>query len=271
MTEATPSPTNGRFHFKWLIPLLIHPRHAFEHVLLRKATWLTPLLVISLLVVAQVLVMETRTFSGADMVPAENIPAEGVPPMGKGGGGGGSLEEGPSPDGMGTETRASSGWKNALLATVSKLAGLWIGWFILTLLLFVALVISGSQGNFSQALNLTAWSSLPYAIQILAQILFLFAYSPGANLPQGLAGLASQVQGQGGQFLGIVFQRVDIFLLWQVILLMVGAVFISQLPAGKTRWLVLLAILVYLVLAALPAFGMEQFSLLQSAAQPKYY
>lgn len=271
MTDATP--TNKRFYIKLILPFFVHPRQTYEQVLLRKATWYTPLLVISLLMLAQVFVSETRNAPPSDMVPSESIPMEGVPSQGKGieGGSSGEVEGGMSPDGMVTETESSAGLLGALLPAVRNLAGLWVGWFVLTLVLFVALVISGSQGNFTQALNLTAWSSLPYAIQILAQVLFALIYSSATTLPQGLAGLATKVQGLGGQYLVIFLQRVDVFLVWQVVLLMIGTVYISQLPAGKARWLVVLAILIYLVLAALPAFGMGQFSLLQSAAQPKYY
>jgi hypothetical protein len=265
MTEATP--TNGRFHFKWLFPLLVHPRQTFEHVLIRKATWYTPMLVISLLLIAQVFVRGFLNPPASELVPSEGFPTEGVPSKGMEVGGGSGVE---GMDAVATVSEPSSGWRDSLLPAASKLAGLWIGWFVLTLLLFVALVISGSQGNFTSALNLTAWSSLPFAVQVLVQIIIALIYTSATNLPQGLAGLALKVQGMGGEFLGIIFQRVDIFLIWQAVLLMIGAVFISQLPAGKVRWLVLLAIVIYLVLAALPAFGMQQFSLLQSAAQPKY-
>jgi hypothetical protein len=270
MTDVTP--TNKRFYIKLIFPFLIRPRQTYEHVLLRKATWYTPLLVISLLMLTQIFVNETKNSTSSGMVPSESIPMEGVPPQGKGieGGSSGEVEGGTSPDGMVSGTGSSPGLMGALLPAAGHLAGIWVGWFVLTLVLFVALVISGSKGNFTQALNLTAWSSLPYAIQILAQVLFAFIYSSATSLPQGLAGLAIKVQGLGGQYLGIFLQRVDVFLIWQIALLMIGAVYISQLPAGKARWLVVLAVLFYLVLAALPAFGIGQFSLLQSAAQPKY-
>lgn len=265
MTEA--SPTNGRFHFKWIIPILVRPHQTFEHVLLRKATWYTPMLVISILLVAQVLVKGFLNPPANEFLPPEGFSEEGIPlkelEVGGQSGGEGS-------DGMGADSGPSAGRINTLLPAFTKLAGLWLGWFILTLILFVALVISGSQGNFTSALNLTAWSSLPFALQIIAQIILSIIYPSTTTLPQGLAGLALKIQGTGGQYLGIVFQRMDVFLIWQVVLLMIGASFISQLPANKVRWLVLLAIVIYLVLAALPAFGMEQFSLLQSTAQPNY-
>ena len=271
MTETPVS--NGRFFLKWLFPFLVHPRQTFEHVLLRKATWYTPLLVVSLLIVAQVAILASRTDSGAVMIPADGMPIEGIPAQGMGTeSGSGFAGEGEiSPDGMMPGAESSTGWRSTLLPIAGRLTGLWIGWFVLTLLLFVALVISGSQGNFTQSLNLTAWCSLPFAVQLIAQILLAFAYSPAAATPQGLAGLASKAPGLAGEFLGIAFQRVDVFLIWQVALLMIGTVQMSQLPAGKARWLVLLAVLIYLVLAALPALGMEQFSIIQDAAQPQYY
>lgn len=265
MTEATS--TNGRFHFKWLFPFLVRPQQTFEHVLFRKATWYTPMLVISLLLIAQVFVKGYLSPPASEIALSEGISTEGVSTQGLDVGGGSSGE---GMDGAEAVSEPSSGWRDSLLPVGSKLAGLWLGWFVLTLLLFVALVISGSQGSFTSSLNLTAWSSLPFAVQVLAQIIITLIYSTASTLPQGLAGLALKTQGTGAEFLSIILRRVDIFLIWQAVLLMIGAVFISQLPAGKVRWLVLLAILSYLMLAALPAFGMEQFSLLQSAAQPQY-
>jgi hypothetical protein len=265
MTEATPM--NERFQFKYLFSLLVHPKQTFEHVLLRKATWYTPLLVISFLLIAQVFVKGFLSPPASEMVPPDGILTEGVSSQGLKVGGGSSGE---GMDGTETVSEPSSGWRDSLLPAISKLAGLWLGWFVLTLLLFLALVVSGSQGSFTSALNLTAWSSLPLAVQVLAQILITLIYSSASTLPQGLAGLALKTQSTSGEFLGLLLRRVDIFLIWQAVLLMIGAVFISQLPAGKVRWLVVLALVSYLVLATLPAFGMEQFSLLQSAAQPQY-
>lgn len=262
MTEATSG--NGRFFLKWLLPLLVRPRQAFDHVLLRKATWYSPMLVISLLLIVQVFVKGFNSPTASEMVPSEGIPAEGFYSEGVEVGGGEAMAE------VATVSDSPSGWRASLMPAASKLSGLWIGWFVLTLLLFVFLVISGSQANFTSALNLTAWSSLPYAVQVIAQVIIALVYSSASALPQGLAGLALKVQGPGGQFLGILLQRVDIFFIWQAVLLMIGAVTISQLPAAKVRWLVILSLVIYLALAALPAFGMAQFSLLQDAAQPQY-
>lgn len=265
MTE--PNSTNGRFHFKWIIPQIVHPHQTFEHVLLRKATWYTPMLLISLLLVTQALIIEFRNPPANELMPPEGFPAEEFPSSGMEGEG---MSGGEGSEGMPVDSGSSAGRLEKFMPAFTRLAGLWFGWFILTLILFVALVISGSQGNFTSALNLTAWSSLPFAVQIIAQTILSIIYPPTTTLPQGMAGLALDIQGTGGQYLGIVLQRLDAFFIWQVVLLMIGAAFISQLPAGKVRWLVLLAIVVYVVLAALPTFGMEQFSLLQSAAQPKY-
>ena len=123
MTETPVS--NGRFFLKWLFPFLVHPRQTFEHVLLRKATWYTPLLVVSLLIVAQVAILASRTDSDAVMIPADGMPIEGIPAKGMGTeSGSGFAGEGEiSPDGMMPGAESSTGWRSTLLPIAGRLAG----------------------------------------------------------------------------------------------------------------------------------------------------
>lgn len=264
---------NGRFHFQLLVPFLFRPRSIFPQVLARKATWFTPLLIVSLVFLGQAIFIANR--SGAAPVepiepPMESAPFNGSVTIltGGGGGGGGGYGSGMVDDGTGAVSTSPT--MAIALAAGKKIGSLWLGWLVLTALLYVVLVISGGQSTFTQALNLTAWSSLPFAIQSLAQIIFSLAYPDAANIPQGLAGLFSQAQGTGGVIATLIFQNVTVFLLWQAILISIGITFVSHIPLRKAAWLVVIAFVIYLVLAAMPGFAMSQLSILQNAASPQY-
>jgi len=268
MAEANqPNATNGKFHFHLIFPFVFSPRKVFQQVLSHKATWLTPLLVISLVLAGQAIFNASRSSAGVptDMMPVEQMPVESMPMKGEII----TNSEAYTGEGMTTET-TSPAWLSTALAAGQKIGGLWLGWFVLTALLYVALVVSGGQNTFTQALNLTAWSSLPFAIQSLGQIIFALAYPASTSMPQGLAGLVQGMQGAGGTFLGLILQGVNIFLIWQAILMIIGITFMSQIPGRKAFWLVIIAILLYILLAALPGFGMAQLSTLQNAASPQY-
>ena len=54
MDNMTAAPANKRFYFEWLLPFLLRPRKLAPQVAQKRATWLTPLLVISLLLAARI-------------------------------------------------------------------------------------------------------------------------------------------------------------------------------------------------------------------------
>jgi hypothetical protein len=137
---------------------------------------------------------------------------------------------------------------------LGSLASLWAGWFLLSVLLYVGMVISGSSNSFTETLNLVGWSSLPLGIrQIPLMIAGLAIPSLAANAP-GLSSLTQAMSGPTGMFLTSLLKLVDVYLVWQVFLILFGLGQISPLPPRRVLGVTLAAVALFLVLAAVPGF-----------------
>lgn len=114
-----------------------------------------------------------------------------------------------------------------IMPMVGSLTGLWLGWLILAGLLHLGSTLFGGRGSMQSALNVVAWASLPFAIRDLLRILFMFAAGRTIASP-GLAGFSN-----ASVFLTEVLSRTDLFLLWNILLLVIGFAVMDKLPRGK--------------------------------------
>src|SRR5688572_3680245 len=103
-----------------------------------------------------------------------------------------------------------------IIPMLGSLTGLWVGWLLLAALLHFGSTLLGGRGSMQSALNIVAWASLPFAIRDILRIIFILATGHAIVSP-GLSGFASTP--------GLVSQlltRLDIFLIWHVVLLVIG-------------------------------------------------
>lgn len=270
-----------RFHFEFLLPLLFRPGATFQKTILKRATWLTPLLVISLLTIARVMLATPAATTSApvDVTPPPGIqiaPGKGQELQGnyaliaarpqKGGGGGEG--EGIPPGGV-SEPAGGSITANivpALMATVS----IWAGWFLLSILLYVGMVVSGSNNSFTETLNLVAWASLPLGLHQIVVLVAVLARPTLGDNPAGLAALASSLSGPLGMFLSALLKLVDVYLIWQVILIVIGLRQVSPLTLGRIWGITLGALALFLILAAMPGFLTAIFAQLTAPVPSGY-
>ncbi len=247
-----------RLRFDLILPVLFRPRRGLQAVAeAENGVWLVPLLVLSLLVVVQVLV--------AGPLRKEVILSQPI-----------DLPQDfqyYSPDAQEKMLEAAQPKVDAtriyLFPALGSLLGVWVGWFILGGLLHLALTLAGGRGSRHADFNLAAWSSLPLAVRSLVQIIaMLFS----RKLISG-AGLSGFVAGEGGgaAFLTALLALIDIYLIWQVVLLIVGAKPASGLSTGKVIGAVLVAVLLLLVLQALPQFASSLLSGLNTQGAYFYF
>jgi hypothetical protein len=180
-------------------------------------------------------------------------------------GGGGGEGEFPPPDASG-----GSPWANLIPAAAATI-GIWASWFLLSVLLYVGMVVNGSNNSFTETLNLTAWASLPLALrQVVMLVAALAAPSIGAN-PTGLSALSASFSGPLGMFLAAFLKPIDIYLVWQTILIVVGLRQVSPLSLGRVVGITLTALTLYLLLAAMPGFFTAIFAQLTAPVPTGYY
>ena len=100
------------------------------------------------------------------------------------------------------------------------------------------------------ALNIVAWASLPFAIRDLLRIIFMLSAGHAISSP-GLSGFSASAG-----FVSHLLMRLDIFLIWNVILLVIGFAIADGLPRGKA----LTGVLVVVVLVLLAQAGLGALS-----------
>ena len=140
-----------------------------------------------------------------------------------------------------------------LFPALGALIGIWLSWFLLGSILHLALTLSGSRGNSGQAINLVAWASLPFALRFIVTALAILINKRLID-SAGVSGFVAADAEGFTAFIRILLTFVDIYLIWQVILLMIGSLPLTGLSRGKAWTAVLVTVLLMLVLQAVPGY-----------------
>ena len=90
------------------------------------------------------------------------------------------------------------------------------------------------------ALNIVAWASLPFAVRDILRIIFMLAAGHAIVSP----GLSGFITTPG--FVAQLLTRLDLFLIWQVILLVLGFAISDGLPRAKAVTGVVVVVLLVL-------------------------
>lgn len=237
-----------KLHLSWLYQIIIKPRRTLAQVVeAQHAAWLAPLLLLSLLALLLVRV------SGMPRRIATNI--EYLPPD----------YEYYTPEQQqqfqqAVEARRSH-WMIYYLPALGELSGIWLGWVLTGSALHLALTLTGSRSGSRAAYNLAGWAMMPLAFRFIVQTVGTAATQQLISQP----GLSGFVGSAGGSYLGEMLSQVDIYFIWHVILLMIGALLMSGL-SRRRAWLATAgAVVVVMALNALPGFLIAQLSDLGSS------
>src|SRR5688572_12095289 len=219
-----------RFDFSRMLAILFHPRQAFAEMTSEpRAVWLAPMLVLSVTASLAVFVagyLKSRaTLMGEIALP---------------------------PDWQFWTPELQNNYMQAQQATqgpvfayviplVGALAALWLGWLLLAGLLHLGSTLLGGRGSMQSALNVVAWASLPFALRDILRILFMLSAGRAIASP-GLSGFAASAG-----FLSQLLARTDIFLIWSVILLVIGFGVADGLPRSKALAGVVIVMLMVLL------------------------
>jgi len=230
-----------RLHFEWVLPLFFRPARTLKTVVERDhPVWQTPLLILSVLAILVVLV-------GAPIRTQLSQQVGELPP---------DFQYWP-PDQQEQYFASQANKANPLFIylfpALGALIGIWLSWFLFGSILHLALTLSGSRGTSRQAINLVAWASLPFAIRSIVTLLAILINKRLIEAA-GVSGfIAADAQGFAS-FMRVLLAFVDIYLIWQVILLMVGSLPLTGLSRGKAWTAVLISVLLMLVLQTVPGY-----------------
>jgi hypothetical protein len=151
---------------------------------------------------------------------------------------------------------AASPLITAVFPAVRSAVGRVVGWLAWAGALYLAGMALGGRSTFGQMFRLVVWTWLPYALRGLIQTVYILASGQIIANP-GLSGLVQEnrpvsemvlAPPSPGQMLLVAFlSRVDLFLVWNLILLVVGVTVVTRLPRRKA---VLVTLGVWLLLTA---------------------
>jgi len=240
-------PGDKRWRFDLVLPLFIRPRRTLAQIVeLNRPAWRTPLL---LLMVAAVI---AAVVAGSIKASAASAGEISLPPD----------FEFYSPEMQAQFMQAATATNNPtfnyILPAAGAALGVFVQWFLIGWALHLLLTMLGGRGTSQSALNVTAWSALPASIRSTVQIVAMLAGKQLIASP-GLSGFAPAGEGFGLALLSGVLSRVDIYLIWQIALLIIGAWLSSRLSKKKSAIAVLVTMLIVLALWSAPSVLMAQF------------
>lgn len=245
LDEYVPAARSERL--RWLLSIWLKPRRTLQSILREeRGVWLLPLLVLSVLALAGVFASAPLRQAAAAAAPVEPPPGfEWMTPE-------------QQQQYMQAQASASGPVQTYVFPAIGALAGVWVSWFVLGAVLHLALTMLGGRGTNTSAFNLVGWASLPFALRSLVQLaVMLFGKTLIQN--SGLSGfLAADAQGWM-LYLRLLLTAVDLYLIWQIVLLWLGAR-VSGLPKGKALLGVLASVLLLVAFGALLRFLVAQLA-----------
>ncbi|MCE5209283.1 MAG: YIP1 family protein [Chloroflexi bacterium] len=141
-----------------------------------------------------------------------------------------------------------------VLPAIAAVAKVWLGWLIVGSLVYLVLTAMGSAVKAGTALNLVAWASMPFALRDLVRAAAVFS-SGSLIQTQGLAGFTPAGTGNLNLFMNALLSLIDIYWIWQVILVISGARAAGKVSTTKTVTGITVTMLIILILQALIGFG----------------
>lgn len=252
MTETAQSQFTGRFGFARIPEFLLQPTRMFALLVEEaRATWGTPMLALSVSTFLSVMVSGYLTSRAARM---------GEMPLPRD-------WQWWSPEMQENYMRAQEAMQGPVFAYIIPLVGalvsLWLGWLILGGLLHLGSTLLGGRGSMRSALNVTGWGSLPFLIRDILRIVFMLFAGRAISSP-GLSGFV-----ESSVFWVQFLSRVDLFLIWSSILLVIGFGAADKLPNAKA--LANIVIVTLLLLLAQAGLGTVLSGLSGLAVQRPFF
>lgn len=235
------------FRFEWLLPVFFRPRRTLEQIALQTYhVWLLPLLILTLFAIVQIAAegplrqqnLQNTTSMPADMQYMSEAQIA-------------QLQE---------AMAAQQGFTAVyVFPAVGAVIGVWLSWILLGSLLHLALTLAGSRSTNLAALNLAGWALLPLALRYLVRIIYILSAQKMISGP-GLSGFVATDASGFLSYLASFLGQIDLYMIWSLILLLVGVTIISGLNRAKAWLVTIVAFLLVLALLALPDFLLKQFS-----------
>jgi hypothetical protein len=200
--------------FRVLTGVVVRPRATFEK--LREAQrgywWLVFALAMVAAIIYAIAVSAPQASMAQSFVPAEGAQVEGA------------------------EVPANLAQTTSIITTVFTVGGgvfsALIGYLFLTLVVLGTGLMLGGKATFKQVFTISVWTTVPYVIRTLVQAVASLA--TGALPTPGLSGVLTTAESLSMPALTAVLSRIDVYMVWSLVLLVIGVSALYRLSRGKT-------------------------------------
>ena len=232
----------------WLLKVLIRPARAMAEIAREdRAVWHLPLLLLTALTIMFALIAGPLRMAAAQNALAE--PPESFQWM--------SPEQ--QEQYLQAQQSMNSPVTTTLFPTIGAVIGVWVGWFVLASILHLVSTMLGSRSNSTTAYNLVAWASLTLAVRLIVQMIAMLSTKHLIDSP-GISGFVASDAAGILLYWKSMLRQVDIYWIWQFVLLWLGVSAASGVIRRKAFSVVLISMLLVLLLSGLPGFIAAQFS-----------
>jgi hypothetical protein len=109
-------------------------------------------------------------------------------------------------------------------------------------------------------MNVVAWSGLPFAVKYVIQLIYILVTQSTIS-SQGLSGLVTITENSKlSLYVSELLALIDVYLIWNCVLLVIGASLATRISKGKSLLGVCLSIIPLLLIRALIGYLPAQFS-----------
>jgi hypothetical protein len=245
-------PDEGGWHFDWLVPLLLNPRTTMARITaVSESIWHAPIFVLILTALGRVLlagsIKQTAALSGQVILPP------------------GFEYYTPEQQAQFQQAMAATSGPvfTYVLPAIVAVLGVLAAWFLVGWLLHLVLTMLGGRSGSGQVLNIVAWATLPYALRDLVRMGSMLNTEQLLSHP-GLSGFAAEIgsnwSAMWSAYLASLLGLVDIYLIWYLVLLVIGIRLANGVSRRRAWTAVLGVVIVITLIQATPALIAAQFS-----------
>jgi len=137
-----------------------------------------------------------------------------------------------------------------IMMIVSPIVGSIIGWLFIALIYWGLILVFGGESNYNKTFTLVIISSVPILISKLVNT-FYTLYTGKLIIHQGLSGLVAsgKILSDAANPIYLILSRIDIFILWGLILLILGFVISCKMKVWKSALTVLIVLILGLIIS----------------------
>jgi hypothetical protein len=228
-----------RFYFSWLPGVLFRPTQTFSAIVnYRGGNWLTPILVLTLAILINTF---SQGWINQQAALTGNVP---LPPDFQY-----WLPEQQEQYMQSQQVRQGPVF-HYVIPALAAVSIAWVGWLLVGGMTHLAMTLLGGRGETNVTMNLVAWANIPLALRQLVQALY-HLISQKTIAYSGLSGFIDPASQGSSAFLASFLALVDIYLIWHIALLILGA----RIYTGITRGKAIAGILIVMALILLTQSG----------------